>query len=589
MPGLASGCALALQLLAGEPMVAASSATMVALLAAERSAQRWWRGRRAGAAEAPQRPLSERGSAQRWTSPAVRLAVIAVAAVLLSAVQLVPTAHRLAGSARAQGLTSERAAEWSLPPLRLVEAVFPHAFGDPARTAAGYYFGAGLSDRGYGYLLAIQPGLPLLVVGLAALLGGAVPRRAAWSAIGVISLLVALGRHDPLYSALCQALPGLRAVRFPERFLLPAVAAIVFAGALGWGRLLSAEDDRLVRRTRRWGLAGATLALAAAASAAAWLWLAPEAASHRVSAATASALSASGLARAVTYLQHESLLRLALAAATLALVAASGGRRISRRGVALAVVVLLAADLAYYDAGLVRWMPAAELERPPAAAAGLAPGGRIFADDALVPAPERVRPHGDPALAPLRAQLARLDPYSGNLWGFAYVLNGDYDLMATRWERRAAACLAEAWPDPAKVLPLLAAWNVDALVLRQPLAASGSAVSGSTTSGSASSGRCNRRGPRRWSSAVAVRSPACGWSRGCGSTPARRGRPPRCAPRATRSERSTTGRRRRPRRRRRRRTSRRRRRPPGCSTFARRPATCGCATGRPAPPTWSPR
>src|SRR6202043_227162 len=56
---------------------------------------------------------------------------------------------------------------------------------------------------------------------------------------------LALARHNPLYEPLRRLLPPLAAMRYPERFILLAIAPLTFAAALGWQRLL---DERRAGR-----------------------------------------------------------------------------------------------------------------------------------------------------------------------------------------------------------------------------------------------------------------------------------------------------------------------------------------------------
>ena len=63
-------------------------------------------------------------------------------------------------------------------------------------------------------------------------------------------IFLALGRHNPLYHWAWSYLPGVDKLRFPEKFLLLALTAAVFAGALGWQRLLDQRDEARPRGSR---------------------------------------------------------------------------------------------------------------------------------------------------------------------------------------------------------------------------------------------------------------------------------------------------------------------------------------------------
>jgi len=458
-PVAACALALALGLLAGEPAVNLLTALLVACLAVAHVARR---------RRATEERMDGRQRRRLATAMAARLAAIALLAALLAAVQLLPALHRVADSPRAGGLAVEQALDWSLHPARLAEVVFPHAFGDPARYASGRYFGWPLHDRGYGYLPTVHPGLLLTVLGVAALFTG-VPRRTGWALAALVATLLACGRFTPLAPFLHAHLPGFAALRFPERFFSLTVAVLVFAGALGWQRWL-----RDGARAGRLPLALAAAALALALGGWAVVAAQPQRLAGWLAAAAPAPLSQAGTRAALDLLAAGALRAAALAVAVLALLLLARRRSASpasRRVVAVLAVALLAGDLWLHGHRLVRTLAAAELAAPPPLAAAVAPGSRLFADDAVVRQRELVRlgAGGEAELAPLRTQLARLDPYSGNLWRIPYALNDDFDLMLTAWGRRGLQALRTAWPDRGAVLRVTGAWDVGTLVLRRPL------------------------------------------------------------------------------------------------------------------------
>lgn len=438
LPALGAGAALALQLLAGEPVTAAFTALLVVLFAV--------------------------GPVRARPSVAGRLALVAAAALLLSAVQLVPFLARVADSPRAGGVEIEAATAWSTHPARLLEAVYPRPYGDPARAASALYFAWSLHDRDRGYLLSIYPGLLLAVLGLAALLGRGAPRHGAWVVAAALGVLLALGRHTPVYPWLHEHLPGLSLFRFPEKFLLLALVAVVFAGALGWGRLLDAG-----RQGPRLPLWMALVVATGAAAGVALLTLAPGTVGGWMRAGIPAPLTEAGLERGVSFLRAGAVRTLALALGVVLLIVLARRSRLPKLSLAALAVVLLAADLWGHGRGLVRTADAGLLASPPPVVTAVAPGARVFTDDSVVDARDVVRPGPDPELAQLRTQLARLDPWSANLWGLGYALNADFDRMLTPWGTHALQLLHDVWPDRRRLLPLVGSWNVATLVLRRPL------------------------------------------------------------------------------------------------------------------------
>jgi hypothetical protein len=444
-PALLAGGALALQLLNGEPSTVVMSGLGVLALAAS--------------------------AAGRRPAAALRAAAPVLLAVALAAVQLLPTLGRLADSPR-KDIPTWHATLWSMPPARLAEVVFPRFFGDPTRNLEGRYFGWKLEDRDYPYVESIYPGLLLAVLGAAALIRWRIPRRAAWALAVLAGVFLALGRHNPVYEALREAVPLLAVLRFPEKFAILAVLALALAGVLGWQRLL---DEREAGRAEEadFPLAMALVAFATAGGLVLVLQWAPRAALWLIARHGAPDLAGGGRAVALDYLRGEGWAALATTAAVAVLLALCRSRRASRRLLEGLAVVLLAADLWHYGHGLIRTLPATAYTVPPPIAASLQGSpDRVFVQPAPPGAPEIVpRNWGDPRTLIARTYIARLEPYSGLLWRTPYAFNTDFDLMLTGWGRQAQKILDGEWAQPQMAYRYLGVWNVGTLLLKVPQAA----------------------------------------------------------------------------------------------------------------------
>lgn len=449
-PALLAGGALGLQLLNGEPSTVVMSGLGVLALAVSATGRH---------------PKAALRTMMRATLPVLF-------AVALAAVQLLPTLGRLADSPR-KGLPAWHATLWSMPPERLAEIAFPRFLGDPTRNLEGVYFGWKLEDRDYPYVESIYPGLLLAVLGAAALIRWRIPRRAAWGLAFAGGIFLALGRHNPLYEALREAVPVLAVLRFPEKFAVLAVLALAFAGVLGWQRLL---DEREAGRAEAADLpvALAGVALATALVSVFLLLWAPRAAFWRIAVHGAPDLGARGTAAALAYLRAESWAAVATAAAVTALLALCRWRRPSRRLLEGLAVALLAIDLWHYGHGLIRTLPASAYTVPPPLAASILPAeDRIFVQPPLPGAPELVPRAwgGDPRTLLARTYIARLEPYSGLLWHLPYAFNNDFDLMLTGWGRQAQRILDAEWAQPQMAYRYLGVWNVGTLLLQAPAVA----------------------------------------------------------------------------------------------------------------------
>lgn len=458
-PALLAGLALAMQLLTEPTVVVISGLGLLAFAAASLGGS------------APASPGGLRAVRPVRAAAAWRVLVPPLVAVALAAVQLLPTADRLADTVRSGGLAAEEATLWSSPPERVVETAFPRFFGDPSRQGEGLFFGRGLHDLDYPYVVSIYPGLLVTVLGAAALCLWPVPRRAAWVLCLAAGWFLALGRHNPLYEPLRRLLPPLAAMRYPERFILLAIAPLTFAAALGWQRLL---DERRAGREQAADLplALGLVVLVTAVALTGVVYLAPVTTAAWLADHAPLPVTSRALARDLALVRHEAWAAIATAAAAAALLALCRWRRPRAGLLSTLAVALLAGDLWHYGGGLVRTVPIAEYRREPPLLRELRPpGARLFVQ--TLPEERRLRlAGGDSGLALMHAQLARLLPYSAALWGVPYVLNGDFDRMLTRWGAATLQVLhADLRQQPEMAVRLLGAWGVGGMLLRDTTAA----------------------------------------------------------------------------------------------------------------------
>jgi hypothetical protein len=200
------------------------------------------------------------------TPPRRALAVLGfvlIAGGLLACVQILPAQALLPLTPRGPGFPPEEGLKWSLQPVRLLEMVLPRLFGDPTRLSPGAWWGRFLFEGGYPLLLSVYVGLaPLLLAGAAlAERGAGEVRRRALGVAALCGILLALGGHAAIYRGLHAALPLLRQVRYPERFLLAGLVPLALLAAEGLDRL---SEPGMRRRTLRLAVATGALLFAAA-------------------------------------------------------------------------------------------------------------------------------------------------------------------------------------------------------------------------------------------------------------------------------------------------------------------------------------
>ena len=172
-----------------------------------------------------------------------RLVAISAVAVLLASAQLIPTYARLEGSARAEGLDRDETLEWSAHPRRVIELLWPRAWGDPMRIDEDLYFGWSVHDRQFPYLYSLYPGQLTVLLAFAALARWKIRHRLAWLAMIGGGLFLGAGAYNPLLLWLGRTTSVLSQIRYPEKLLLLSTVALVFAAALGWQRLLDARTE----------------------------------------------------------------------------------------------------------------------------------------------------------------------------------------------------------------------------------------------------------------------------------------------------------------------------------------------------------
>jgi len=187
--------------------------------------------------------------------------LICVAALLVSAVQMLPAIDHAADSVRARGFPFSDIANWSTPPIRIAELFYPNFLGHMDFAGSRLYWGASkYGVRATPFLYSIYPGMLLGVLAIAGLFAR-VRGRALFLAIATVSILLALGDHTPLWQGLYDL--GLRSLRYPEKFLLMGVFALIVFATMTLDELLAGDE-----RVRKAALRTAVVATAFAALAA---------------------------------------------------------------------------------------------------------------------------------------------------------------------------------------------------------------------------------------------------------------------------------------------------------------------------------
>ena len=218
---LGYSAALAVQLLAGDPVSAGTTILIGAILALTA-------GR-----EGP-------SSLRRM----VPLGAGALLAAGFSLVAILPAREMISVSSRAHGIPSADALVWSVPPIRLLELLVPGLYGDPTALQPASYWGGMVFQKGYPFLLSLYMGVVPGILCLAAAARRRARREAALAIFALLMLLVSLGSAGGIYPVLYRVIPFFSTLRYPSRFALCAAIALALLCGLGFDRLRASLEDR---------------------------------------------------------------------------------------------------------------------------------------------------------------------------------------------------------------------------------------------------------------------------------------------------------------------------------------------------------
>jgi Bacterial membrane protein YfhO len=166
----------------------------------------------------------------------VAIVLLFAAGLVVASCALVPAVDHARDSVRSEGFSWQIASNWSTPPSRLVELAFPRIYrawagsnGEQAiRTMYAYRTEPFISDIYLGVLAIV-----LVVAGL-------LRRARGWLYVLLLfalSVTLAVGEHAPLFGILWRA-GLLKSIRFPEKFLLMGIVALIIWAATLFDSLL---------------------------------------------------------------------------------------------------------------------------------------------------------------------------------------------------------------------------------------------------------------------------------------------------------------------------------------------------------------
>ena len=231
---------LGLQFLVGEPTTVLQSGILIGLYSLYRA---WY-------------------SRPRITKSITRvlwIALIALCALVVGSAQILPAVDHVHDSARSRPFEFDLVTAWSMPWAKFAELIYPNILGHISVNRVMWYWGGGLyPGMGSPFLFSIYVGI--LTVALC--IGGAFVRPRGGRLvllICVLSSVFALGGHTPLLKLLYKA--GIATtIRYPEKFAMMGVFAVIIFAAQMFDRMLEGDDTI---RDGALGFVAATTAVAA--------------------------------------------------------------------------------------------------------------------------------------------------------------------------------------------------------------------------------------------------------------------------------------------------------------------------------------
>jgi Bacterial membrane protein YfhO len=197
-----------------------------------------------------------------YARPRVPLVVgTALGSVVIAAVQLLPMADLVRHSSRSRGFSYQAVTDWSMAPVRPLELLAPRFFGLLPPDAHALWGAHVFSHRGTPYLLSLYAGVLVAILAMAGLVARV--RGAGVAAVAVMtSYVLAIGEHTPLFAILYRL--GLRSIRYPEKFAVMGVIALIVFAATIVNRIEEGDARLLViAQTMAWITGGLLVSWAA--------------------------------------------------------------------------------------------------------------------------------------------------------------------------------------------------------------------------------------------------------------------------------------------------------------------------------------
>ncbi len=221
---------LGMQFLVAEPTTVAQTGLLLGMYALYRG---WWAAKEWG--------YSWTKAIPEMFARVVFIGLISVGAFAIGAAQMLPALDHVSESARSRTFDFSLVSAWSLPWAKLAEVIYPNFLGYISIDRVMWYWGGGLyPGMGSPFLFNIYSGLLVTALAIGAFF--VKPRGGRFVLILVVfSLLMALGGHTPFLKLLYESHIA-TGIRYPEKFVLVAIFAVIVFAAQLFDAMLAGDD-----------------------------------------------------------------------------------------------------------------------------------------------------------------------------------------------------------------------------------------------------------------------------------------------------------------------------------------------------------
>jgi hypothetical protein len=221
---------LGLQFLVGEPTTVMQTGFLLGMYAMYRG---WYAAKEWG--------FSWSHAVPEMLSRVVFIGLISIAAIAMGAAQMLPAIDHVGDSARSRTFDFGLVSAWSFPWAKFAELIYPNFLGHMSVNRVTWYWAGGLyTGMGSPFIFSIYSGLLITALAVGAFF--VKPRGGRFVLLlCTFSLLIALGGNTPVLRWLYDA--GIAtSIRYPEKFSLIALFAIILFAAKLLDRMLDGDD-----------------------------------------------------------------------------------------------------------------------------------------------------------------------------------------------------------------------------------------------------------------------------------------------------------------------------------------------------------